>query len=456
MNIRRAIPGFLLVVLVFAACKPAQTNVTPPVSPPVLEEAGPAKVERVEVLQLENAGDAPRAVLSGMLSDECSRLEDAQVTYADFQFTIQLGTRRLSGVTCSGQPETFERVIPLANPGLESGQYTVVANGVSTTFTVARPVQQAALAVAPAANPTLVPAETEAALPVTGGPTPSAPQAPAEAATTSNCENKAAFFSDVTIPDGTVLEPGKTFTKTWRLRNEGTCAWDAGYRFIFTSGDSMGAKDAVPMPSTQPGQLVDISVDMVTPNAAGAYTGNWLIEDASGKQFGVNSGGIDLIWVKIVSNALPPAPEPPGSTASCASLPNGDYLQRVLALMNQERASRSLGALQLDNRLSAAANVHSVDMACNNFLAHYGFDGSTWFDRIAAQGYSYATASENIYAGNPAFGGDADGAMVWWMNSQVHRDAILNPKFTQVGIGYASHEGSQYGGYFTVVFAKPK
>ncbi|MHC5954166.1 NBR1-Ig-like domain-containing protein, partial [Streptococcus pyogenes] len=54
---------------------------------------------------------------------------------------------------------------------------------------------------------------------------------------TATCD-LAQFIKDVTIPDGTNFNPGDTFTKTWRLRNIGTCAW-SGYSLIFDSGDSM-------------------------------------------------------------------------------------------------------------------------------------------------------------------------------------------------------------------------
>src|SRR6266498_580674 len=48
------------------------------------------------------------------------------------------------------------------------------------------------------------------------------------------------FVSDVSIPDNTPVTPGQTFTKTWKVKNSGTCAWDAGFKFAFVSGDAMG------------------------------------------------------------------------------------------------------------------------------------------------------------------------------------------------------------------------
>ena len=78
-----------------------------------------------------------------------------------------------------------------------------------------------------------------------------------------------------------------------------------------------------------------------------------------------------------------------------------------------------------------------------------------WYERIGAQGYAYSKAFENVYVGNPAYGGTPQTAMNWWMNSTVHRDNILNPDVTQIGIAYAYTDTSDYGGYYTVDFATP-
>jgi uncharacterized protein YkwD len=94
-------------------------------------------------------------------------------------------------------------------------------------------------------------------------------------------------------------------------------------------------------------------------------------------------------------------------------------------------------------------------MACQDFVDHTGSDGSNWKDRIKAAGYSPGYATENIYVGDPTFGGDAQGAFNWWMNSQIHRDNILSTKVTQIGIGYAYNANSTYKGHYTLDFAKP-
>jgi uncharacterized protein YkwD len=124
-------------------------------------------------------------------------------------------------------------------------------------------------------------------------------------------------------------------------------------------------------------------------------------------------------------------------------------------LINQARASNGLASLNANQKLAASALVHSTDMACNNFVDHSGSNGSSWYDRITAQGYVYSSATENIYVGNPQFGGTPQGAFEWWMNSQIHRDNILDVKMTDIGVGYIFNADSEYGGYYTVNFARP-
>jgi uncharacterized protein YkwD len=147
----------------------------------------------------------------------------------------------------------------------------------------------------------------------------------------------------------------------------------------------------------------------------------------------------------------PPPPAPP----NCNPERNTSFENQVLTLINQARASNGLASLNADQKLAQSALVHSTDMACTDFVDHSGSNGSSWYDRITAQGYVYSSATENIYVGNPQFGGTPQGAYEWWMNSQIHRDNILDPKMTDIGVGYIFNTDSEYGGYYTVNFARP-
>lgn len=87
---------------------------------------------------------------------------------------------------------------------------------------------------------------------------------------------QAQFVTDVTIPDGTVMTPGQSFTKKWRIRNTGQCAWN-GYNLVFDSGDSMGGPSSKALGVVNPGQEIDIDVNLTAPNSAGNYRGYWRI-----------------------------------------------------------------------------------------------------------------------------------------------------------------------------------
>ena len=118
--------------------------------------------------------------------------------------------------------------------------------------------------------------------------------------TTETPCNRAAFVSDVTIPDGTELTQGEVFTKTWRLRNTGSCTWNPSYALVFDSGDSMGGPASKQLVgSVAPNQTVDISVDLTAPNEGGIFKGNWKLRSDSGVLFGVGSSGSVAFYVEI-------------------------------------------------------------------------------------------------------------------------------------------------------------
>ena len=124
--------------------------------------------------------------------------------------------------------------------------------------------------------------------------------------------NLARFIDDVTVPDGTKFEPGETFLKTWSLKNIGACAWTSGYDIIFFGGDAMGAPSAVQITTgtINPGQTVQVSVNLTAPSTEGTYRGNWQLRDPSDVIFGIENSSSGFFWVEIVV-ALPTAtPEP--------------------------------------------------------------------------------------------------------------------------------------------------
>lgn len=118
--------------------------------------------------------------------------------------------------------------------------------------------------------------------------TPLASNTPEATSTSETTCDSILFVSDVTVPDGTDFSPGETFTKTWRLRNVGTCTWTTDYDLVFDSGNSMSGPAAQALTgSVAPGQEVDISVDLTAPASDGNYVGNWKLRNSSGVVFGL-------------------------------------------------------------------------------------------------------------------------------------------------------------------------
>ena len=110
----------------------------------------------------------------------------------------------------------------------------------------------------------------------------------------------AVFVSDITIPDGTIMQPFEPFTKTWRLRNRGTTTWTTDYSLVFVSGDLMGGNDTVPLAAeVSPGKYLDISVPFVAPSTAGRYRGYWNLRNADGQMIGMGGDPKRTIWVDI-------------------------------------------------------------------------------------------------------------------------------------------------------------
>ncbi len=132
-------------------------------------------------------------------------------------------------------------------------------------------------------------------------PTLPASTLPPAASATPVCD-QAQFVKDVTIPDGSQIAPGGTFTKTWRMRNAGTCTW-SGYTLVFESGDAMGGASPTSIGSVPPGQEVDISVNLTAPSTAGTYRGYWRIRNGSGvliPVLGGTGGKSFFVEIKVV------------------------------------------------------------------------------------------------------------------------------------------------------------
>ncbi|MFZ3150454.1 MAG: NBR1-Ig-like domain-containing protein [Anaerolineaceae bacterium] len=130
----------------------------------------------------------------------------------------------------------------------------------------------------PTLNPTAVPSAT---------PQPVTPTVfPYNISTETLPCDRAEFVSE-TIPDGSQFFPGSGFTKTWTLRNAGSCTWTSDYEVEYTTGDipNIGTYQKLFTSSVAPGATVTISMDLTAPETPGNYRANFKLRNASGTTF---------------------------------------------------------------------------------------------------------------------------------------------------------------------------
>jgi ABC-type amino acid transport substrate-binding protein len=140
-------------------------------------------------------------------------------------------------------------------------------------------------------------------------PTPTPIPAPLPTPTPVACYDGMQFIKDVTVPDGTVMNPGQDFDKIWRIQNTGTCTWDGSYRIVFVQGDQMGGTPEAVKGTVKPGATYDMVIDQKAPTAPGNYGGLWQMVNGKNVPFG------NRLWVKItVPGAVAPTAVPPTAT----------------------------------------------------------------------------------------------------------------------------------------------
>jgi hypothetical protein len=167
---------------------------------------------------------------------------------------------------------------------------------------------------------------------------------PSSSSLAVGCSNMA-LIRDVTIPSGTVMTPGQTFTKTWQIANTGTCSWVYSYSLVFGSGEKLSgngyrlsSRINVPVPV---GEWRQVSVEMQAPQQNGTYTGYWRLANGDGKVFGATLG----VSIVVKKNA------DPTSTSTSAAPTATPNLQQTAdaantALAGQQAAQTQTAAAQ--------------------------------------------------------------------------------------------------------------
>jgi uncharacterized protein YkwD len=113
----------------------------------------------------------------------------------------------------------------------------------------------------------------------------------------------------------------------------------------------------------------------------------------------------------------------------------------IVVLVNEARVKAGLHPLSINGALTAAAERTAVDMATHRRLDHVGSDGSSFVDRIQQAGYNGSLLGENLlYQGRV----NANSAFRMWMASRGHRDNILQPGFTEIGVSLSCNGRRAY------------
>jgi hypothetical protein len=183
----------------------------------------------------------------------------------------------------------------------------------------------------------------------TATPPPPSPTA------TPICSNALQVLGDVETPDGTIVGPGKSFNKIWRLKNIGTCRWGTGYSLVYDSENAMGGVSGQSLSgSVPPGSTVDLKLALVAPTTPGPVVGFWKLADPAGHRFGSGDHADQPFWVKIVVG-------PPANAASGGW--KGEYFTN-LSLKGSPKLSRTDSVIDFDwGRGSPASGIPADDFS---------------------------------------------------------------------------------------------
>jgi uncharacterized protein YkwD len=124
---------------------------------------------------------------------------------------------------------------------------------------------------------------------------------------------------------------------------------------------------------------------------------------------------------------------------------------QAVNLINQQRASRGLRALNASPSITAAAGAYARLMAEKNWFGHDGPDGSTPQSRLTASGYTGSFKGEALAAGQST----AESAVAAWLASPAHAAIVLSPDAVDIGIGVYYRGGSAYGSYWVLTTGVP-
>jgi hypothetical protein len=468
-NIQRILSLVPLFLIITSCAGAAEPTTVPTVAPTDTAQAVQIEIIPSEVVVGKILVGQPdvdtgeiEVVVQGQASNTCTTVEGVTVSRDGEVFNLTVEAAFSSGEACVRKTVPFEETVTVSMNGLPPGTYLFTSGALASMVLEGAPEEPGETTTAGEGDEGEAETGEETGTEeVAEGSIPEEqPGAEEETAETEprDCEDLASFVADVTYPDNTIVQAGETITKTWEIRNQGDCTWGAGYALKFASGSFSEASSlSDPFPEAAPTESIEVSVMLTVPESAGTHSGVWVIQRPEGDNVEVQAGKAFDLWaiVKVAGGTTGTGGSDETKVRKdgvvCAQS-NSVYDGQLLLLINKARADNGLLAYEVQSQLMSAAWALTEDMACNNFVAHTGSDGSDWFDRITSQGYTYRDAAENIVFG---YGTVPELAFNWWMDSAIHRGNILNSDLTHIGIAYALNPQTG-GSYYTLVFAVPE
>lgn len=225
---------------------------------------------------------------------------------------LVLGACKPSGTPTPSPEELAQQV---ANTQMARATEMAVATLVMRVTELSRPTATPMPTATPLPTPTPKPtvattATTETpgtqttTAPVTGNPVDESPKV---WAIDGKCYFQMQYLGDVNYPPDSVVNAGTSFTKTWRVKNTGTCTWDNGDHNVdlwFEGGDQMSntSPQDIYDGAVNPGDTVEVSVKLFAPATPGTYISYWLPIGDGNLRFGYGDKNQYSLAVKIISN----------------------------------------------------------------------------------------------------------------------------------------------------------
>lgn len=120
-----------------------------------------------------------------------------------------------------------------------------------------------------------------------------------QASPTPACISGLRYLEDLSLPDGTLVEPGQPLDKRWRVENSGACNWDESYRLVLVSGADLGVTSPLALYPARAGAQAELQIVFTAPQQPGRYRSEWQAHDPDGQPFG------DPIYIEIEVEASP-------------------------------------------------------------------------------------------------------------------------------------------------------